>query len=79
MYTHPDFARQGVGRTILGLCEAAAAAAGFTRVELGATLAGMPLYRACGYVEMAAIDTDTPSGVRVPLRRMQKNISAVGR
>ena len=38
MYTHPDFARRGVGRRILALCEAAAADAGFTRVELMATL-----------------------------------------
>src|ERR1700688_4308882 len=38
MYTHPDFARRGVGRLILSLCEAAAAAAGFSRVQLMATL-----------------------------------------
>src|SRR5208282_3012169 len=38
MYTHPDFARRGVGRLILGLCEAAAAAEGFGRVQLMATL-----------------------------------------
>jgi GNAT superfamily N-acetyltransferase len=49
MYTHPDFARRGVGRMILSLCEAAAAAAGFRRVELVATLAGERLYGACGY------------------------------
>ena len=49
MYTAPDFARRGVGRLILGLCEAAAAAEGFRRVELAATLAGEPLYLACGY------------------------------
>jgi GNAT superfamily N-acetyltransferase len=76
MYTHPDFARRGVGRLILRLCEQAAAAAGFRRLELGATLAGEPLYRACGYEVMERFEADTPSGIRVPLLRMQKNISA---
>ncbi len=49
MYTDPAFVRRGVGRLILSLCEAAAGAQGFTRVQLAATLAGVPLYRACGY------------------------------
>src|ERR1700744_3706387 len=40
MYTHPDFARRGVGRRILALCESAASQAGFSRVELMATLSG---------------------------------------
>ncbi len=37
MYTNPAYARRGVGRLILSLCEAAAAAAGFTRLELMST------------------------------------------
>jgi len=28
MYTHPDFARRGIGRLVLTLCETAAAAEG---------------------------------------------------
>ncbi len=76
MYTHPDFARRGVGRMILELCERAAAAEGFSRLEMGATLAGEPLYRACGYAVIERLDTDTPLGVRVPILRMAKNISA---
>jgi GNAT superfamily N-acetyltransferase len=49
MYTHPDFARRGVGRMILAACESAAKAEGFTRVQLAATAGGEPLYAACGY------------------------------
>src|SRR5512135_411482 len=33
MYTHPKHTRKGVGRLILSLCEDAARAEGFTRVE----------------------------------------------
>jgi GNAT superfamily N-acetyltransferase len=71
MYTHPDFARRGIGRLVLGLCEGAAAAAGFGRVELMATLAGEPLYRACGYAEIER-STAPIDGAVVPLIRMGK-------
>lgn len=73
MYTHPAFKRRGVGRLILSLCEDAARAEGFSRVELVATLAGAPLYRACGY---RAIEDffDESGGVAVPLIRMSKKL-----
>ncbi|HWD26438.1 MAG TPA: GNAT family N-acetyltransferase [Rhizomicrobium sp.] len=74
MYTGPRFTRRGVGRLVLSLCEAAAAREGFKRVELAATMAGVPLYRACGYEDIAPFESDTPSGVRVPLIRMGKKI-----
>jgi GNAT superfamily N-acetyltransferase len=74
MYTHPDFTRRGIGRLVLVLCEAAAAREGFARVELAATMAGAPLYRACGYGDIEAFESDTPSGVKVPLIRMGKRI-----
>jgi len=75
MYTHPDLARRGVGRLILGLCEAAAAAAGFQSVELMATLSGEPLYRACGYVEIERTTATPVNNVSVPLLRMSKSLS----
>jgi GNAT superfamily N-acetyltransferase len=74
MYTHPEFTRRGIGRMVLDLCEAAAARDGFRRVELAATMAGLPLYRACGYSDIEAFESDTPSGVKVPLVRMGKAI-----
>ena len=49
MYTNPAHARQGVGRLILSLCEAAAASEGFTRLELVSTLSGEPLCTAYGF------------------------------
>lgn len=72
MYTDPAFTRQGVGRLILSLCEDAARARGFRRAELMATMAGMPLYRACGY-EPAAEPVEVAAGeVKVPLCLMAK-------
>jgi GNAT superfamily N-acetyltransferase len=73
MYTHPDFARRGVGRLILELCEAAARAEGFTRLELMATLSGRALYSRCGYADIEAIEDDR-GGAAVPLVRMGKPI-----
>jgi GNAT superfamily N-acetyltransferase len=74
MYTAPDYARQGVGRLILALCEQAAAAEGFGHVELGGTLAGEPLYTACGYHVTEHI-TETVNGTPLPLLRMRKALT----
>ena len=74
MYTHPDFARRGVGRLILDLCEAAARDAGFGAVELMATMSGEPLYRACGYHDIQRITAASKDGVDVPGVRMGKKL-----
>jgi GNAT superfamily N-acetyltransferase len=71
MYTHPDHVRQGVGRLILGLCEAAARSEGFRTAELMATMAGEPLYRACGFEAIEHVEDDR-GGTAVPLLRMRK-------
>ncbi|HZD53838.1 MAG TPA: GNAT family N-acetyltransferase [Woeseiaceae bacterium] len=73
MYTHPAHVRRGVGRRIIGLCEAAARTEGFGRMELMSTLAGAPLYRACGYEAVEHVSDDR-GGVAVPLVRMQKTL-----
>lgn len=76
MYTDPAFARRGVGRMIMDLCEGAARGAGFQKVELMATLAGEPLYRACGYRLIEHILSAPIDGVAVPLIRMGKALGA---
>lgn len=77
MYTHPDFARQGIGRLVLTTCENAAAAEGFASVELMATLSGQPLYAACGY-ECVETTEAIVDGIGVPLVRMRKDLPAAG-
>lgn len=74
MYTDPAFTRRGVGRLILSLCEEAARTEGFGTVEMAATLAGEPLYRACGYAPIEPFKAGTSSGVDVPLIRMGKRL-----
>ena len=71
MYTHPDHVRKGVGSLILAQCEAAARSEGFKSVDLMATMAGEPLYRACGYERCEEI-MDDRGGAPVPLVRMKK-------
>ena len=74
MYTDPDFTRQGVGRLVLQLCEDAASDAGFKSATMMATMAGVPLYRVCGYAEVDAPITANIDGVEVPLVRMEKRL-----
>jgi GNAT superfamily N-acetyltransferase len=73
MYTNPAFARRGVGRTILALCERAAAAEGFTWLELASTLAGEPLYASYGFEPYERFE-DSTGGVPVPVVRMRKPV-----
>jgi GNAT superfamily N-acetyltransferase len=78
MYTHPEMVRRGIGRRILELCEAAAAAKGFRSLELVATVAGEPLYAAYGFEIIERIEVPTSKGVTVPCARMRKPIALVG-
>lgn len=73
MYTHPAHTRKGIGKLIISLCEDAAKAEGFTKMELVATLSGEPLYRACGFEAYENI-TDDRGGAGVPLLRMRKSL-----
>ncbi len=49
-FVSPQAARRGVASRLLAECETRAAAAGFTRMALMATLPGVPFYAARGYV-----------------------------
>jgi N-acetylglutamate synthase-like GNAT family acetyltransferase len=74
-YVHPAWARKGIGSHILQACEGAAASAGFSEIELVATLPGEPLYLAKGYKKMGAIQIETPDGESLPAFRMTKTLS----
>jgi hypothetical protein len=63
---------------ILEACEAAAEAAGFQRLEMGATLTGVPFYRTKGYVELEAEEVPLGDGLTLPIMRMGKDKSGFG-
>jgi GNAT superfamily N-acetyltransferase len=73
IFVHPDFARRGLGSQILAHVEAAAAAAGFRRYEMGSTLTGVPLYRIKGYVEVERIAVPLGNGEALPVVKMVKD------
>jgi len=71
-FVHPDFARRGIATQLIEHCERAARAAGFSRMELAATLPGVPLYAARSYQVIERIDARLPGGVDLPIIRMGK-------
>ena len=71
-FIHPDWARRGVGSTILKACEDAAKSAGFTRYEMGATLTGAKLFGAKGYVAVKRISIPLVNGESLPVIHMEK-------
>jgi GNAT superfamily N-acetyltransferase len=73
-FVHPSWARRGVGTLILKACEDAAAAAGFTRCEMGATLTGVKLFGAKGYVALENISVPLKNGEGLPVVRMAKQL-----
>jgi predicted N-acetyltransferase YhbS len=74
-FVDPAWARRGIGRQIIAACEEAAGAAGFTQLELAATLPGEPLYAAVGYQAIERLEVPMPDGVLVPIVKMGKQLS----
>lgn len=71
-FVHPEQARRGIGRALLERCEAEARAAGFTALELMATLPGARLYRAAGYVGAERVTHRLAGGVDIDFVPMRK-------
>ena len=75
-FVSPEHARQGLGSRIMAACEIAAADAGFTELELAATLTGEPLYLRHGFQAVERHATPLANGLEMPLVRMRKTIQA---
>jgi|SRR5579862_6209017 len=73
-FVHPRWTRRGIGGMILQACEDAATAAGFTRLEMGATLSGVAFYKAKGYIEVETQTVALVNGETLPIVRMSKAI-----
>ena len=73
-FVHPTWARRGIGSLILEACESAAESAGFTRLEMGATLSGVPFYRAKGYHELENVQVPLGDDESMIVVRMAKEL-----
>jgi GNAT superfamily N-acetyltransferase len=77
-FVDPGWARRGLGTLLLETCENAAAAAGFRRFELGATLSGIPLYAAKGYGAGERVDVPLRDGHKLGVVKMVKRRELFG-
>jgi len=74
MFVRSDWTRRGLGRRIIDECERAARAEGFSRLELLATLPGVPLYAACGFEPLEEVEVPLEDGVPLACVSMDKAI-----
>jgi GNAT superfamily N-acetyltransferase len=74
-FVHPAWARRGIGGLVLNACESAAIAAGFRRLEMGATLTGVPFYLAKGYMELGHLAVPLEHGDILQIVRMAKDVA----
>jgi GNAT superfamily N-acetyltransferase len=75
-FVRPEWARKGVGRALLELCEAEAQRHGFRSTQLMATLPGHRLYKACGYVGDERVATPLPGNIDIEFIPMRKILAA---
>jgi GNAT superfamily N-acetyltransferase len=71
-FIHPQWARRGIGRSILSACESAIIEAHFREAVLVATLAGEPLYASAGYTVAERYEVQLSGGLALPVVRMSK-------
>ena len=69
-FVDPSMARRGMGRKLMDACVVASRSAGFSSLELVATLPGEPLYLASGFAVLDRFELDLPGHIRVPVSRM---------
>ncbi len=73
-FVHPEWSRRGIGRSIMIACELAIIGAGFSRVDIVATLAGEPLYASFGYAVVERFEITMEGGLSLPVVRMNKSL-----
>lgn len=75
MFVREGWSRRGLARQILQRSAADAARAGFGSLVLVATLAGVPLYRSCGFVDRGPVPIVHPDGVELDGLLMDRVLS----
>lgn len=74
-FIDPGAARRGIGTALLERCEAEARRHGFRRAEMMATLPGVKLYAARGYVAGEKIDYPLAPGLSIEFVPMSKSLT----
>jgi GNAT superfamily N-acetyltransferase len=74
LFVHPSRARLGIGSRLLKACEEAAKAAGFRTAELTATLTGVKLFSARGFMPVEELSISLANGGLLPVVRMAKEL-----
>jgi len=75
-FVRPGYERRGIGSLIMEASERAAENQGFTRLELRATLTGVPLYRKHGFIEVEQTEIPLASGDALRAIQMLKVLRA---
>ena len=75
-FVHPNYARRSIGSLILEACEDAATAAGFRKLEMGATLSGVAFYKTKGYLEIENQEVPLSNGEGLPIVKMAKEMKS---
>jgi GNAT superfamily N-acetyltransferase len=70
----PAYARRGVASALYERCASAASSAGYRRLELMATLPGVPFYERMGFVAIERSVDRLPDQCEVEFVRMQRSI-----
>jgi GNAT superfamily N-acetyltransferase len=73
-FVDPAHARRGIGSMLLDHCEQQAREHGFSQVELMATLPGVKLYAARGYLELPMVHFDVGGGESIEFIPMRKTL-----
>jgi GNAT superfamily N-acetyltransferase len=74
-FVHPEWARRGIGRSLMVSCEQAIRDAGFANVVIMSTLPGEPLYASHGYRVAERCAVAMEGGLGLPVVRMEKALS----
>lgn len=75
VFTHPDYAGNGMGRELVNLIEDDIRKAGYTYIILYATMNAVPFYRKLGFEDRADQLIEVADGHYISIKRMVKGIA----
>ncbi len=74
VYVHPDYARDGVGSSLLSHLESTARRAGMESLSLHASLNAVDFYEASGYERVETVEHEVAGGVELACVEMVRDL-----